>query len=83
MVYDVVGYQRVEYDKKDGSGHVSGVNLFIASEIPKDRGQGVAVSKEYVKSSLLPAGFSIGKYNIEYAKGFNGTAYLSSIEKVK
>ena len=53
MVYSVIGFQRVEYDKKDGSGHVSGVNLYIATDIPKDRGEGVAVTREYVKSDKI------------------------------
>lgn len=81
MVYDVVGFQKVEYDKKDGSGHVSGVNLFISTDIPADRGEGIAVSKEYVKPSIFPYD-SIGKYDIEYAKGFNGSAYIASITKI-
>ena len=82
MVYEVLGFQRVEYDKKDGSGHVSGVNLFIGSSIPADRGQGIAVTKEYVKSSLWDKDFTVGQYDIEYARGFNGNAYISRINKV-
>lgn len=81
MVYDVVGFQKVEYDKKDGSGHVSGINLFIATDIPSDRGEGIAVAKEYVKPSIFPYD-DIGKYDIEYAKGFNGAAYIARITKI-
>lgn len=82
MIYDIIGLQKVDYDKKDGSGHVSGVNLFIASDIPLDRGQGVAVVKEYVNTSKFDIKQGIGKYDIEYAKGFNGNAYISKITKV-
>lgn len=81
MVYDVVGFQKVEYDKKDGTGHVSGINVFIATDIPSDRGKGIAVAKEYVKSSLFPYD-EVGKYDIEYAKGFNGSAYIAKITKI-
>lgn len=82
MVYDVVGFQKVEYDKKDGSGHVSGINLFISSDIPKDRGEGIAVVKEYVKPTLFDCSWGLGKFDIEYAKGFNGSAYIAKITKV-
>lgn len=82
MIYEIVGFQRVEYDKKDGTGHVSGVNLFVAKNIPTDRGQGIAVDREYVKSSLLPENFTIGTYDIEYAKTYSGQAYIANISKV-
>lgn len=82
MIYDVIGFQRVEYDKKDGSGHVSGVNLFIASTIPEDRGQGLAVTREYVKSDKWDKDYTVGKYDIEYSKGFTGNAFISRITKV-
>lgn len=81
MVYDVVGFQKVEYDKKDGSGHVSGINLFIGTDIPSDRGQGLAVVKEYVKTNVFPYE-ETGKYDIEYAKGFNGSAYIARVTKI-
>ena len=82
MVYQVVGFQRVEYDKKDGSGHVSGVNLFISSDIPNDRGKGIAVVKEYVSGSKVPKDLDIGAYDIEYAKGYNNSAYIANITKI-
>lgn len=82
MIYDIIGIQRVDYDKKDGSGHVSGVNLFISTDIPKDRGEGVAVSREYVSGSKFDLSQGVGKYDIEYAKGFNGNAYIAKITKV-
>ena len=50
MIKQIVGFQRVEYDKKDGSGHVSGANLYIAVPIPEDRGSGLAVERVYVGS---------------------------------
>lgn len=82
MVYDVIGVQKVEYDKKDGSGHVSGINLFICSNIPPERGEGVAVTREYISSSKWVNGWGLGKYDIEYSKSFNGNAYISAIQKV-
>lgn len=82
MVYDVIGVQRVEYDKKDGSGHVSGVNLFICSNIPSERGVGVAVTREYIHANKWDRSWGLGKYDIEYSRSFNGNAYISAIQKV-
>ena len=82
MIKEILGFQRVEYDKKDGSGHVSGVNLFIGTPIPSDRGQGYACDKVYVKSSLFPEGWSVGSYDVEYDVGFEGKAYISKITAV-
>ena len=82
MVYDVIGVQKVEYDKKDGTGHVSGVNLFVCSNIPSDRGQGVSVTREYISSQKWDSSWGLGKYDIEYSRAFNGNAYISAISKV-
>lgn len=82
MVYDIIGVQKVEYDKKDGSGHVSGVNLYICSNIPSDRGVGVAVTREYINSNKWDSTWGLGKFDIEYSKSFNGNAYISAIQKV-
>ena len=82
MVKEIVGFQRVEYDKKDGSGHVSGVNLFIAAPIPTDRGSGMAVDKVYVSSKKIPENFGVGTYDIEYDIDYQGKGYISKITAV-
>lgn len=82
MVKEIVGIQKVEYDKKDGSGHVSGANLYIAVPIPTDRGQGMAVDRVYVSSQKLPKDFKIGRYNVEYDVDYQGKGYISEIKPV-
>lgn len=83
MVCDVIGFQRVEYDKKDGSGHVSGVNLFLSVPFKKDEGVGVNVIKEFVKPDLFPIGSDLGSYDVEYTKNpFNGLAYIANITRL-
>lgn len=84
MIKQIIGVQKVEYDKKDG-GHVSGVNLFISTDIPSERGEGVAVEREYLSTSKLQE-FGVfptcGTYDIEYSKSFDGRAYIAAINKV-
>lgn len=82
MVCEVIGIQRVEYDKKDGSGHVSGVNLFIATPIPSDRGSGVAVTREYVSSAKFPKDLGCGTYDIDYGKSYTGNAFINSVTPI-
>lgn len=82
MIKTIVGLQKVEYDKKDGSGHVSGMNIFIGSEIPSDLGAGLAVEKEYLSSKKVPANITLGTADIEYGKDFYGKAYIANITMV-
>ena len=82
MIKSIIGLQKVEYDKKDGSGHVSGMNVFIGSDIPADRGVGCAVEREYISSKNLPTNISLGQADIEYGKNFDGKAFISSITMI-
>ena len=82
MVKSIVGIQKIEYDKKDGTGHVSGVNIFIASDIPSDRGTGIAVEREYLGSSKVPDDLCLGDWDIEYAKSYTGSAYIERLTKI-
>lgn len=82
MIKQIVGFQRVEYDKKDGSGHVSGANLYIAVPIPEDRGSGLAVERVYVGSKKLPSPLMVGDYDIEYDVDYQGKGYISRIVKI-
>lgn len=82
MIKEIIGLQKVEYDKKDGSGHVSGMNIFIGTKIPDDRGSGLAVEREYLATKNLPVNLSLGSADIEYAKSFDGKAYIERIEMV-
>ena len=82
MIKQIVGFQRVEYDKKDGTGHVSGAHLYIAVPIPQDRGDGIAVERVYVGSKRLPSPLMVGDYDIEYDVDYQGKGYISRIVKI-
>ena len=82
MIKQIVGFQRVEYYKKDGKGHVSGDHLYIAVPIPQDRGDGIAVERVYVGSKRLPSPLMVGDYDIEYDVDYQGKGYISRIVKI-
>lgn len=82
MIKEIVGFQRIEYDKKDGSGHVSGAYLYIAVPIPQDRGSGLAVDRVYLSSKKLPDELKVGTYDIDYDVDYQGKGYISKITAV-
>lgn len=82
MICDIIGIQKVDYEKKDGSGRVQGNTIFIARDIPSDKGVGVAVDKEYISGNKFDLSKGCGAYDIEYNKAFNGSAYIAGLTKI-
>ena len=71
MIVEIIGIQKVDYEKKDGSGRVQGNTIYIARDIPSDRGCGVAVEKEYISGNQsIKFAFSFFGFEI-FCKGFS------------
>lgn len=51
-IWEVVGTERVSYDKADGT-HVEAVNYHLQSDLMPDEGKGKAVDKIYVSAAAM------------------------------
>jgi len=82
MVVEIIGIQKVDYEKKDGTGRVQGNTIYIARDIPSELGTGVYVDREYISGNKFDLTKGCGTYDIEYNKSFNGSAYIANLTKL-
>lgn len=78
-VAKVLGIEKVEYTKKDGT-QVSGFNINIGEEIDPKYGEGLKVSREYIAKARIIGDLELGcDVDLSFGRGFDGKAYLSEV----
>lgn len=80
MEVEILGFEKVDYTKKDGT-HVSGYNISYGVSLDPKYGEGLRVTREYVSSRNVKGDLKVGcKALITFGRGFDDKAYLSGVE---
>lgn len=76
----VVGIEKINYQKKDGT-RVDGYNLHFTSPLEDNRGSiGSKAGTQYVSKERFGYPMELGEYNFDYGVTSTGKAFLASVE---
>lgn len=81
MKIEIIGLEKVSYDKADGK-HVEGYNINYVEPL-NPPSVGLRCSRDYVSANNLPDNLRLGDAEVFFGRGFNGNAYISNIQMIE